>query len=85
MKINVTPEMVAKMTPDKLIKKIEYYLEKGEFELARGYIQGYRKIPGFKAEEMEFLILKAEKGEESGKKMKTKKSKKNDDKKKEMI
>jgi len=76
MKINVTPEMVANMTLDKLIEKIEYYMEKGKYEMARGYVQGYRKVPGFKAEEMEFKILKAEKGEYPTKRMKNKKSKK---------
>lgn len=63
MKINVTPEMVKEMTPARLEEKIQYYLEKDQIQTARAYVNAYRKVEGFQAEKMEFLILKVEKGE----------------------
>lgn len=65
MKINVTPEMVANMTVERLEKKIKHYLEKGQVETARAFVNAYRRVEGFNANEMEFLILKVEKGEYS--------------------
>jgi len=63
MKINVTPEMVKEMTPARLEEKIKYYLENDQIKTAQAYVNAYRKVEGFQAEKMEFLILKVEKGE----------------------
>lgn len=79
MKINVTPEMVKNMTPARLQEKIKYYLEKDQVKTARAYVNAYRKVEGFQAEKMEFLILKVEKGEydfKEKKKRKTRRRKK---------